>query len=54
MTRIFLIYETVLHLRCYSMVKRKRGSGIERQELKQLVSETIDKNKTVFEILDEH
>lgn len=36
------------------MVRKKRGSGIERDELKQLVSKTIDKNKTVFEVLDEH
>jgi hypothetical protein len=36
------------------MVRKKRGSGIEKQELKELVSKTIDKNKTVFEILDEH
>ena len=36
------------------MVKKKRGSGIERQELSELVSKTIDKNKTIFEVLDEH
>ena len=35
------------------MIKRKRGSGIERQELELLVSKIIDRNKTVFEILDE-
>jgi len=36
------------------MVRKKRGSGVEREELKQLVSKTIKKNKTVFEALDEH
>ena len=36
------------------MVRRKRGSGIEREVLEELVSRTIDKNKTVFEKLDEY
>lgn len=36
------------------MVRRKRGSGIERESLEELVSRTIDKNKTVFKKLDEY
>ena len=36
------------------MVKRKRGDGIERDDLELLIRKTIDKNKTVFKILDEH
>ncbi|PIY89577.1 MAG: hypothetical protein COY74_05600 [Nitrosopumilales archaeon CG_4_10_14_0_8_um_filter_34_8] len=52
--RIFLICECVDRHTGICMVKKKRGSGIERQELSELVSKTIDKNKTVFEVLDEH
>lgn len=36
------------------MIKRKRGSGIKREELERLISRTIDNNMTVFKILDEH
>lgn len=36
------------------MVKKKRGSGIDRRWITHLISKTIENNKTVFEILDEH
>jgi len=35
------------------MVRRKRGSGIEEEGIKKIISTTIEKNKTVFELLDE-
>lgn len=52
--QIFLICENVCTYTGIRMVKRKRGSGVERQELSKLISKIIDKNKTVFKILDEH
>ena len=36
------------------MVKKKKGSGVERKELKRQINKTIDNNRTVFEVLDEH
>ena len=48
------LYGLWITVQVFWMVKRKRGSGVDREELSQLLSKTNDKNKTVFEVLDEH
>ena len=34
------------------MIKRKRGSGIKREEFEQLVDKTIKNNRIIFEAFD--